>query len=449
MTCKCIDDLRPASFRGVGFFVDGDSETYGRRQVIHEYPMRDDPYVEDMGEKAQKITVNGYLFGDDWVAEKDALVAACRARGPALLQLPTEAPKMVACITLAVSRTKDACGFFSVKMEFVAAKNFTAPIAVGAIESLIGGLLTSSIPAFTTFYDAAYLAGNALSFVADNQVTRIAQLATDIISTVEGTPSLDMDTSTQIVQQAIGVYQLASAYASPGSTSAFLAEQPVAAQYISRVADGTGYTATGNGTGVTLSNGAAAIVPIVATLFNDLGNTLAADDALAVLTDYASWSVNETSLADISIDPQTQQPKIVSASDTANATNGSVFCGTVRSFALMKLAQAIAVKDFANRAEAIQARANVVELFNMQIAQFDEDAIVNILLQARDWAVQAVTQKMATLVPVITVSAPLSLPSLYWASRLYGDVSRAEELADRNNVKQPAFMPNTFEALAR
>jgi hypothetical protein len=113
MTCICIDDLRPASFRGVEFFVTSDKGEYGRRDVIHEYPMRDDPYIEDMGKKATKFHVSGYLFGDDWVAQKDALVAACTARGPAILQLPTEAPVMVACPSLSVSRSKDECGFYS------------------------------------------------------------------------------------------------------------------------------------------------------------------------------------------------------------------------------------------------------------------------------------------------------------------------------------------------
>ncbi|TNY06237.1 DNA circularization protein, partial [Escherichia coli] len=53
MTCLCIDDLRPASFRGVGFFVASDQGEYGRRGPVHEYPNRDNPYFEDLGEKAR------------------------------------------------------------------------------------------------------------------------------------------------------------------------------------------------------------------------------------------------------------------------------------------------------------------------------------------------------------------------------------------------------------
>ena len=90
----------------------------------------------------------------------------------------------------------------------------------------------------------------------------------------------------------------------------------------------------------------------------------------------------------------------------------------------------------------------MVELFNMQIALFTEDEIVDTVLKARDLAVQAITQRMTTIVPVLQISAPLSKPSLYWANRLYQDLSRAEELADRNAVSMPAYMPVYFEALA-
>lgn len=449
MTCICIDDLRPASFRGVHFWTEGDKGTYGRRNAVHEYPMRDDPDVEDLGEKAQKYSVNGYLVGDDWMSQRDALVAACRARGPAILQLPADGPRLVACDTLVVSRTKDACGYFGVQMEFTSANNVVAPSSTGSIESLIGSLLVSAIPVFTANFDTAYVAANTLPYVSDNQLARITALSGALIDSVEGTPSINADVSTGLIQSALTMFNLAQAYTDPGTDSAYLAAQPVPAQYISRVADDLGYTATGNVTGVTLTNGAAAIVPVVATMLNNLGNSLLPEDAVAVLTDYATWSVNETILADISIDPVTLQPILVSVSDTADAVNGMVFCGTVRSFALIKLAQAISAMQFRTRTLAIQARANIVELFNLQIEMFTEDAIVNILLRARDYAVQSVTQTMATLVPVVTISASLSKPSLYWADRLYRDVSRATELSDRNDAHSPAFMPSTFEALSQ
>jgi hypothetical protein len=256
-----------------------------------------------------------------------------------------------------------------------------------------------------------------------------------------------------VVQAAIGMFQNTNAYIKSDSTS--LAAQPIAAATIARVATASGYDFVGPASGVTVTNASSAIVPVIAFMIGGIGNSTDVESAVSQLMTLSVWSVLETSPADVeaavAASPSSGTPTsgAVAPSDAANAANGTILCGVVRSFALMKLAQAISAKDFRTRQEAIQARANVVELFNSQIEEFDEDTIVNIMLAARDNAVNAVTQKMATLVPVLDISAPASMPSLYWAARLYQDVTRAEELADRNNVSSPAFMPRDFEALAR
>lgn len=412
MTCLCIDDLRPALFRGASFFVGEDKGDYGRRGPVHEYPMRDDPYFEDLGEKARKFTVNGYLAGDDWIAQKDALVAACTVRGPAILQLPTEAPQLVACLSLSVSRTKDACGFYAVHMEFVVAKNFgSAPSAVAMIESVIGSVFNSAIAPMTEMFANNFIGENIQQFAQDRQVERVQALAATVVNVVETYPSQSPEQAATIVQAATGIYQ---------------------------AADQT----------------TPEIVSTVATAINMIGNSMTPEHAEQAMTVLAGFSVNETSLADLRA-RRMQHGDTTAASfpigptELADIANASMFNGMVRSFAMMKLAQAIAAKSFRDRAEAIQARANVVELFNMQIAEFDEDAVVNMLLQARDLAVRSISQKMATIVPVIQITASTTRPSFYWSARLYETVDRADELSDRNGVNNPAFMPSIFEALSR
>lgn len=452
MTCICIDDLRPASFRGVGFFVANDKGEYGRRNITHEYPMRDEPYIEDMGQKATKFTVQGYLFGDDWIAQKDALVAACTARGPAILQLPTEGAILVACNTFGVSRSKDECGFYTLSFDFVVATNFSAPSAIGAVESLIGGVIASAIGPLTTFFDDNYAPGNTLPFVSDNQTARLTQLSADVISAVDSSSTIDTALSTDVVQAAINVFQNAQLYVEPDAqSSVYLASQPIPAQTIGVVATDLATTRVAT-SGVTVKDGASAIVPMIAYMIGGIGNSLTPGDAITALTPLASWSVNEPGRIMV-LPPNTPQvvqaTTTVSASDLADAKNAALLCGVVRSFALMKLAQAISAMSFRTRSDAIQARATVVELFNEQIEEFSEDSVADILLSARDHCVQAISQSMTTIVPVLTINAPKTKPSLYWASRLYADVYRAEELADRNFVSSPAFMPSTFEALAR
>jgi prophage DNA circulation protein len=51
-----------ASFRGVRFYTESGSRASGRRAVVHEYPKRNDPYVEDMGRHARRFSFSGYLI---------------------------------------------------------------------------------------------------------------------------------------------------------------------------------------------------------------------------------------------------------------------------------------------------------------------------------------------------------------------------------------------------
>jgi prophage DNA circulation protein len=43
------DKLQAGRFRTAAFQIDAHDQAGGRRLALHEYPLRDDPYAEDMG----------------------------------------------------------------------------------------------------------------------------------------------------------------------------------------------------------------------------------------------------------------------------------------------------------------------------------------------------------------------------------------------------------------
>ena len=75
--------LRPASFRGVPFVVDVAAGEGGRRIVTHEFPLRDQPYTEDLGRAAQRHRIRAFVIGDDYQDKRDALLAACQDKNTA------------------------------------------------------------------------------------------------------------------------------------------------------------------------------------------------------------------------------------------------------------------------------------------------------------------------------------------------------------------------------
>ena len=62
---------------------------------------------------------------------------------------------------------------------------------------------------------------------------------------------------------------------------------------------------------------------------------------------------------------------------------------------------------------------------------------------------QDLTARGANLSTVITVTSPLPVSSLVWAQKLYQDASREEQLVQSGNPIHPAFMPVSFQALAK
>lgn len=68
-----LDQLRPASFRGVPFQVDTIEHSAGDNVVLREYPFQDLPTVFRMGAAAEEIKFAAYVIGDDYDEQRNRL----------------------------------------------------------------------------------------------------------------------------------------------------------------------------------------------------------------------------------------------------------------------------------------------------------------------------------------------------------------------------------------
>jgi len=82
------DNLQDASLRGVPFKVDEDEATFGRRVQVHEYPNRDKPFAEDLGRATRRFSVQAYLIGDDFFEQRNRLIEAIEKAGSCTLIHP-------------------------------------------------------------------------------------------------------------------------------------------------------------------------------------------------------------------------------------------------------------------------------------------------------------------------------------------------------------------------
>lgn len=82
------EQLLPASFRGVPFHVERATVPVGRSVQLHEYPKKDDPLAEDMGRVSRVHKLTAFVVGDDAFSRRDKLLEALEKGGPGDLVHP-------------------------------------------------------------------------------------------------------------------------------------------------------------------------------------------------------------------------------------------------------------------------------------------------------------------------------------------------------------------------
>ncbi|MGC2780990.1 MAG: DNA circularization N-terminal domain-containing protein, partial [Bradyrhizobium sp.] len=114
-----LKTLWPASFKGVPFFFEQDKEEGGRGLVVHTFPNRDEPFVEDLGEEPRVYSGSAYVHGDSADALATALKAALASRGAGMLVVPYFGPVTVHCQSFERATQRDQMGYVAFELKFV------------------------------------------------------------------------------------------------------------------------------------------------------------------------------------------------------------------------------------------------------------------------------------------------------------------------------------------
>jgi prophage DNA circulation protein len=398
-----LKTLQRASYKGAPFWVESDQESGKRRIVVHEFPMRDIPYLEDLGEGAREFKVTAYVASDAADTEAARVMATCATRGAGVLVLPAHGPLFVRCTEFERSRAKDKHGFIGHDLKFVR-------------EGAAGALATVASLANLVFVAAGELAAEqAASFARAVVVTAAPDyvVGTAVSGVETGLAALDATRTMQPVDVAVSATQRDAIEASFNSASEVVAtEDPV---QITALALSVVEIARD------LAGGMAPEIALPA-----FANVLASVDATVVVAPGSAWQF-------------------------AVAQNRLAGNTLIRIAALIAYCEAVVRVTLSDRPAGITLRAIVAEYFDEQINALPSDdfAIYYAALSLRDATIEYLSRTILDLAPVVTVTANLSMPSLFWAWRLYADPARSTELVARNRVVHPSFVPAAFEALAR
>lgn len=190
-------ELRPASFRGVPFYVDSSQYTGGRRVALHEFPDRDNAYPEDLGQVGKTWKVEGYVLGEDYLEKKQAIMDAADKFGPGELVHPYYGTLSVQCGPLGIDEVKGEGGYAKLSFQFYKAGEPTFPQAVDNKKALLRDVASIAQDAakgdFDSVFDVAKLPGFAVDTAragVANAALMYEQATRGVVTTIEGIANL-------------------------------------------------------------------------------------------------------------------------------------------------------------------------------------------------------------------------------------------------------------------
>lgn len=396
--------LRPASFRGVSFQVNGTDLGVGRRVQVHEYPQRDQPWVEDLGRATREIAFDGFLIGADYVDQANQLLAALETAGAATLVHPWLGSMQVCLSAPARVRFDSGLGMATVSMSFVESGELAFPNPTSSTQAASRLTADSLAVAAMTDFSQSFTVTGFQSFVSS---AAQGQLSTMLGFLGTGQIAQVLDTAT---------------------TTANLITQ--AASFISNPAM-LGQTLLN---AFSLSGGAGAV---------------------------AAWS-SVVKLISGAASSNAMQPPIVTRNDTPSRRQTNMNTGAVYGLGRqLLLAQAVGISSLVGT-EQDNAQAGITQpqAVTQQVTQDAMLAVRDTLLSALDAemrlcgdatfdalqearsAVYADLTGRSQSAARLTTWTPLeTMPMLAIAYELYFDATRDAEILFRNGIRHPGMTP--------
>lgn len=388
-----------ASFRGVPFATVDAEARVGRRSVPHEYPQRDLPYVEDLGRRARVFVVEAYVIGDDYMARRDALMAAIEQPGAGELVHPRWGTLQVAVqdyVSVKESTREGGVARFSISFIESGQNTFpkTTQDTVAEVDAASNVVEDAAAADFASGFDV-----EGLNAIAEQSLKTVQRDVNELLATARRVT--DVSAAAALVGSVGGI----------SSNLDALLRSPL--------------TLVANVRGVYSQLIQSVLRPLGA--FADFGG---------VFQRNARPSSSLVAAA---------RPGSTSARLLANE---SARADLQRRLALTNQARALAVALQANDsgigtvARALEQRNRLLEQLDIELEENDPPAEVAAgLVRLRAAVTRDVAERAELLRRASTFKPAAVLPALVIAHRVYQDAGRTDELVLRNGIRHPAFVP--------
>ncbi len=385
-----------ASFRGVPFFVESSELAGGRRAVVHEFPLRDEPFVEDIGRKARTFRIDGYVIGDDYLAQRDALQAALEDEaGPGELVHPYYGVRRAICVNMGIRSTRADGGMATFALEFADAPA-QAPVPVEVVDAAeqVSTSADAAIGATQDEFEEQYNTSGLPSFALASAETALISAAAALETTLA-----------PIVESVQELAQLTSRIAIMTARAASLVRAPAEL----------------------LADFRAAIIGLADTIADSPGAVV--DGLIAAYVENLGPLISETT-----------------STREREAANQAALTSALRRVMAIEAARIAPMVQYASIEEATATRDAIAAQLEEQ-AGLADDAAYQALVSLRSDLLRAVPG-VATYARVVTVTRNVAIPSLVLAYQLYGSVDLEADILARNAVEHPGFLAGELKVLS-
>lgn len=388
------DRLQPASIRGVGFYIDTASGQAGRRVAVHEYPQQEESWAEDLGKKAGSQSLQAFLVGADYDLARDALFDALDKSGPSTLVHPYLGTLKVQVTDYDWSISTRQGGYCKVTINYVPAGKREYPLASAANAQALSTASANASRALQSAFVEAFAVVGMPAWVSDAALDQLTDVV-DLLKSVNG-----------MISNAL----------QPLSDAADQIEQLRA------------------GLGVLLGSPAS----LASQLFERVSGTLSGATTIgAVMDSYSRLLTGVSSRRAVAATTPNRQ---------AQATNQFAVQHLIGGAATVAIATQIAdsTLQFETFDHAMQTRDTLLTELDMLIESGD-DLTYNTLVELQTHLMRRINDAATDLLRIDHIQLEASIPALVLAHQVYGDATRADELATRNSLSNPNFLPTGMD----
>jgi len=388
------DRLRPASFRGVPFFIEASQYTGGRRVQFHEFPDRDLPYPEDIGKVGNTYRVDGHIIGgDEYWTLKNRLVEACNKEGPGELIHPYYGTLQVQCGPLSIEENTLEGRFAKVTFLFYEAGDDSFPTNVDDKEALVDAAAENALAQAKTNFDNNFSIKDQPGFVVEGARAQV-QAAADAFT----------DATKGVVTDAERIADLAFSIRNLKAEANTLLQSP--AKLSQRFLDS-----------LNLLEGAVGVPD----------RTLQAHSTL--------FRFGSAALGPSGVTPERA---------TERANFGLINNFIIQSAVVKATQQAIQV-DYESVEAAEASRDQLIEVMDAQILTTTDDNVFNSFKDLLARMVDVLPSADGDLPSLKTVQIPDTIPSLVLAYDLFENPETEEDIINRNGIRHPGFIEGLSE----